>query len=84
MQLLAEEFEKDPEWSKERLFELSQLTGLTEAQIYKWGWDQRKKVNDPTMPAVEHLQAENVQPKKREAKQKDKETNAKNENIIED
>lgn len=42
--MLAEEFAKDRgEWSKEKLFELSQLTGLSEAQIYKWGWDQRKK-----------------------------------------
>jgi hypothetical protein len=44
MDLLAVEFEKNPEWSKERLYELSELTGLSEAQIYKWGWDQRRKV----------------------------------------
>jgi hypothetical protein len=44
MNLLAVEFDKNPEWSKERLHELSQLTGLSEAQIYKWGWDQRRKV----------------------------------------
>lgn len=43
MDLLAEEFDKNPEWTKERLLELSKLTGLTEAQIYKWGWDQRRK-----------------------------------------
>jgi predicted DNA-binding transcriptional regulator AlpA len=44
--MLAVEFDKNPDWSKERLFELSTLTGLSEAQIYKWGWDQRRKVCD--------------------------------------
>ena len=39
MDVLAEEFAKDPDWTKERLLELSQMTGLLEAQIYKWGWD---------------------------------------------
>jgi hypothetical protein len=46
MDMLAVEFDKNPDWSKERLFELSTLTGLSEAQIYKWGWDQRRKVCD--------------------------------------
>jgi hypothetical protein len=31
MQLLALEFDKNPVWTKERLFELSELTGLSEA-----------------------------------------------------
>ena len=31
MDLLAVEFDKNPDWSKERLFELSELTGLSEA-----------------------------------------------------
>ena len=39
MDFLAREFERDPEWTKERLLELSRQTGLSEAQIYKWGWD---------------------------------------------
>ena len=29
--------------SKERIRELSKKTGLTEDQVYKWDWDQRKK-----------------------------------------
>lgn len=44
MDLLADEFTRDPEWTKERLVDLSKLTGLSEAQIYKWGWDQRRKI----------------------------------------
>ena len=47
MDVLAEEFARDPDWSKERLLALSRLTGLTEAQIYKWGWDQRRKAEAP-------------------------------------
>ena len=43
MEVLAEEYLKNPEWSKEQLLELSLKTGLSEAQIYKWGWDQKKK-----------------------------------------
>ena len=51
MDLLAEEFVKNPDWSKERLLELSHITGLSEAQIYKWGWDQRRKTHtDGTNP----------------------------------
>lgn len=82
MQLLAVEFDKNPEWSKERLHELSELTGLSEAQIYKWGWDQRKKVeNEPASIAPPLI--ESIQPKKREVKQKEK-VATKNENIIVD
>ena len=44
MELLEREFNKDQEWSKKRLAELHKLTGLSESQIYKWGWDQRKKL----------------------------------------
>lgn len=36
-------FENNPHWSKETLLMLSIKTGLTEAQVYKWGWDQKRK-----------------------------------------
>ena len=36
---LANAFESDPHWSKETLFEIATKTELTEAQVYKWGWD---------------------------------------------
>ena len=78
MHLLALEFDKNPVWSKERLFELSELTGLSEAQIYKWGWDQRKKVeNDPS--TIDPPEVESIPLKKREVKSKEK-ASAKNEN----
>lgn len=33
----------EPRWSKERLNLISKATGLTEGQVYKWGWDQKRK-----------------------------------------
>ena len=37
------EFEKNPHWSKETLLMIAKKTSLTEAQVYKWGWDQKRK-----------------------------------------
>ncbi len=36
-------YEQTPEWTKEIMQEVAQRTGLTEAQVYKWGWDQKWK-----------------------------------------
>jgi hypothetical protein len=76
------EFDKNPVWTKERLFELSELTGLSEAQIYKWGWDQRKKAESEPLN-IEPPVIEPIPLKKREVKQKEKAT-AKNENSLVD
>lgn len=43
MKLLQEEYEKNPAWSKVTMLEVAQKTGLSEAQVYKWGWDQKRK-----------------------------------------
>lgn len=43
VQLLISEFEDNPLWSKEVIRILAQKTGLSEAQIYKWNWDYKKK-----------------------------------------
>jgi hypothetical protein len=40
---LTLEFEHEPRWSKERLRAISNATGLKEGQVYKWGWDQKRK-----------------------------------------
>lgn len=40
---LASAFDTEPHWSKETLLEIATKTGLTEAQVYKWGWDQKRK-----------------------------------------
>jgi formylmethanofuran dehydrogenase subunit B len=41
---LMKEFNKNAVWTKEYVVELSEKTGLTEAQVYKWGWDYKKKL----------------------------------------
>lgn len=48
LQMLIKEFQANPEWSKDNMHEVSRKTGLSEAQVYKWGWDQRRKMMDPT------------------------------------
>mmetsp|Transcript_7760 Transcript_7760/g.14757 ORF Transcript_7760/g.14757 Transcript_7760/m.14757 type:complete len:171 (-) Transcript_7760:2057-2569(-) len=46
LNVLKAEFELDPHWTKERISALSEKTGLSEGQIYKWSWDYRKKLKD--------------------------------------
>ena len=41
--MLLEEFESNPHWSKETLLHIAERASLTEAQVYKWGWDQKRK-----------------------------------------
>ena len=40
---LANAFDADPHWTKEMLLNIATKTNLTEAQVYKWGWDQKRK-----------------------------------------
>ena len=42
--VLKEEFYRNSSWTKEQVQYLSRKTGLSEAQVYKWGWDFRKKL----------------------------------------
>ena len=44
LEVLSQEFLTNPEWDKQQISRLMKKTGLTEAQIYKWGWDQKKKM----------------------------------------
>lgn len=43
LKVLKAEYLKNKEWSKELITKISEMTGLTESQIYKWNWDQKKK-----------------------------------------
>ena len=54
IQDLIVEFRINPEWSKDKVAELSYKTGLSESQVYKWNWDQRKKFTSE----MEQLEAE--------------------------
>ena len=40
---LALAFDSNPHWTKETLLNIATKTNLTEAQVYKWGWDQKRK-----------------------------------------
>jgi len=36
---------KNPHWTNEDVERISKKSGLKEAQVYKWNWDQKKKLN---------------------------------------
>ena len=42
--MLILEFKKNPDWTKEQVTMLSAQSGLSESQVYKWAWDQKKKL----------------------------------------
>ncbi|OMJ71194.1 hypothetical protein SteCoe_30660 [Stentor coeruleus] len=44
LHILSQEFKTQSEWDKEMMTRLAKKTGLSEAQIYKWSWDQKKKL----------------------------------------
>ncbi len=52
LKTLMREFERNPNWTKETLLEVSRKTGLSEAQVYKWGWDQKRKKYGPELAAL--------------------------------
>ncbi len=41
IEILENEFEKDPAWSKHKMNTLASNLGLKMSQIYKWNWDRR-------------------------------------------
>ena len=30
-------------WTKDKIVHMSKITGLSQSQVYKWCWDQKKK-----------------------------------------
>ena len=42
--MLIVEFKKCSDWTKEQVAQLSVSSGLSESQVYKWAWDQKKKL----------------------------------------
>ena len=42
--MLEAEFANKPDWDKEDITRIAELTGLAEGQVYKWGWDQKQKL----------------------------------------
>eukprot|EP01017_Pseudomicrothorax_dubius_P030156 TRINITY_DN3733_c0_g2_i1.p1 TRINITY_DN3733_c0_g2~~TRINITY_DN3733_c0_g2_i1.p1 ORF type:complete len:300 (+),score=73.20 TRINITY_DN3733_c0_g2_i1:71-970(+) len=43
LKILKWEFAKDDYWNKDKITNVAKLTGLSESQVYKWCWDQKKK-----------------------------------------
>jgi hypothetical protein len=41
--MLKQELDGEMNWSKEKIVKMSDLTGLSQSQVYKWCWDQKKK-----------------------------------------
>lgn len=46
LKILKNEFSKGDCWNKEKIYRVAQITGLSESQVYKWCWDQKKKVEE--------------------------------------
>jgi hypothetical protein len=44
VKILKQEYNANPNWSKDTYAELAAKTALTESQVYKWSWDYRKKL----------------------------------------
>jgi hypothetical protein len=42
--VLKKEFLINTNWNKEKVEELAKISGLYRGQVYKWNWDQRKRV----------------------------------------
>lgn len=42
--ILVEEYNKNSTWTKDQVIYLARKSGLSEAQVYKWGWDYKKKL----------------------------------------
>jgi len=56
MEQLKIEYEKNPKWTREYVIKLAEKLKLTTTQVYKWQWDQTKKVLGPQsqdMPPME-------------------------------
>ena len=45
IKVLEQELFKNPHWTNEDVERISKKSGLKEAQVYKWNWDQKKKLN---------------------------------------
>lgn len=43
IKMLKHELEIEPNWGKQKIAEMSDITGLSQSQVYKWWWDQKKK-----------------------------------------
>lgn len=46
LKILKQEFGRGETWNKEKITQVALTTGLSESQVYKWCWDQKKKLEE--------------------------------------
>ena len=46
LQILANEFTKNPVWDSHKIRKIADMTGLSHYKVYKWAWDQKKKIKN--------------------------------------
>lgn len=61
LEILLEEFSKDEEWSKEKISAVAVKTGLSESQVYKWCWDQKKKISSKNPDCKENMRPDSIE-----------------------
>ena len=45
IKLLKQELDGEMNWTKQKILKMAEVTGLSQSQVYKWCWDQKKKQN---------------------------------------
>ncbi|CDW74756.1 UNKNOWN [Stylonychia lemnae] len=43
LKILQNEFDKNNKWTKTKIQELAEITGLSYSKVYKWNWDRREE-----------------------------------------
>ncbi len=43
IKILKQELDGEMNWTKEKIMKMAEVTGLSQSQVYKWCWDQKKK-----------------------------------------
>ena len=43
IKLLKQELNGEMNWTKDKIQKMAKITGLSQSQVYKWCWDQKKK-----------------------------------------
>ena len=56
---LREAYKKNPDWNKAAVHRVAKHTGLSVPQVYKWGWDQRRKQGEEER-AIEELELPSI------------------------
>jgi hypothetical protein len=56
IKLLRAEYGKNQHWDKFMIRKIARLTGLSESQVYKWCWDQKKKNKDEVLSEEDDIE----------------------------